>query len=70
MDWKKYFKDWKLAVALALIVAICGHTTPHIEPQFYKVTPSTTSGIQVSGANVSAGMSSWSNHNHPWTNLP
>jgi hypothetical protein len=64
IDWKKYFKDWKLAVALALIIALCGHPTPHIEPQVYDIAPSTTSGFQVSGANVSAGIVSWNGNQY------
>jgi hypothetical protein len=64
MDWKKYFKDWKLAVALALIIALCVHGSPHVEPQVYRVTLSTTSGFQVSGANVSAGIYSWNGQLH------
>jgi len=70
MNWKKHFKDWKLALALALIFALCGHATPHVESQFYNDVPNTISTVQVSGTNVSAGVYSFgSQQSSPMTNL-
>jgi len=70
MNWKKHFKDWKLACALALIFALCCHAMPHVEPQFYSGIPNTISTVQVTGANVSAGEYSFgSQQSSPITNL-
>jgi hypothetical protein len=54
---EKQFSDWKLASALALIVALCGRATPHVEPKLSDFTPTTVSPIQVSGASVSTSTS-------------
>ena len=66
MNWKKHFKDWKLAWALALIFALCGHAVPHIEPLVPEIMPSTTFTLQVSGGNVENVAVRSSNINHPW----
>jgi hypothetical protein len=60
MDWRKEIKEWKPVWALMLIFALCDHAAPHVEPQLPDFVPTTVSVIQVSGANVSAGMYSWS----------
>jgi hypothetical protein len=63
MNWKKHFRDWKLAAALALIFALCGHATPHVETALPDYGPTTVFALQASGANtpnVSVGMYSWS----------
>jgi len=62
MSWKKHFRDWKLACALALIFALCSEAAPHLEPQFPEIMPTTASSLQITGGNntnVSAGMYSW-----------
>jgi hypothetical protein len=72
VDWKRQFKDWKLAVALALIFALCGgEAAPHFELLPAEYGPTTVASLQVSGGqtpNTAPGMYSYSwNSNHPWT---
>lgn len=72
MNWKKHFKDWKLAVALAIIFALCGgEAAPHVELLPAEYGPTTEFTLSVSGGqtpNVAAGMSSFSwSGKHPWT---
>lgn len=61
MGSKSGIKNWKLSWALLLISLLCGHAALHVELRYpiYR-DASTVSAIQVSGANVAAGMVSWS----------
>jgi len=64
-DWKKQFKDWKLAAALALVFALCGHPVPHIETVLAEYGPTTSFTLQVSGANT-PNVTAHTVTTHPW----
>jgi hypothetical protein len=66
MEWKKKFKNWKLACAIALIFALCGHVVPHVEPLLPEIVPSTAFTLQVSGGQVENVSAKSVSINHPW----